>query len=145
MPEIAGSVVLPGAGAPETTSLGCDVAAVAPAEFVAVTTTRMVEPISDACSRYEALVAPSMSAHVLPLASHSRQRYANDVGASVQEPLDAVSVWPCCAVPEIAGKTVFAGGNGATTPVCCDVAATDPPLLVAVTTTATYRRRPRRE
>ena len=54
----------------------------------------------------------------------------------LQDPLLAVSVWPCCAVPLIVGNEVFAGGGGFTVCVLLDVAEPDPPSLVAVTTTS---------
>ena len=47
-------------------------AAVAPAAFVAVTTTRTVAPTSAAVSAYVALVAPAMSVQVAPVASQRR-------------------------------------------------------------------------
>jgi hypothetical protein len=78
-----------------------------------------------------------MSTQLFPLASQARQRYANDVGSSVQLPTDAVKVSPSCAVPAMDGGAVFAGAATAavTTAVCCEVAAEDAPVFVAVTTT----------
>jgi hypothetical protein len=50
-------------------------------------------------------------------------------------PLEAVSVCPSCAVPEIAGRAVFDGGTPVATAEAFDVALAEPTMFVAVTTT----------
>ena len=50
-------------------------------------------------------------------------------------PVDAVSVCPCCARPEIAGGAVFAGGTAATTAVGAEVARVEMSLVAVTTTT----------
>jgi hypothetical protein len=53
----------------------------------------------------------------------------------VQVPVEAVSVWPCCGVPLMAGSAVFAGATPVTAEVWLLVAEALPAGLVAVTTT----------
>jgi hypothetical protein len=69
------------------------------------------------------------------------------VGVPLHEPADALSVWPCCAVPLMTGGDVLDGesadGEGAdgvgvgkgTAAVGGEVAAADPLRLLAVTMT----------
>jgi hypothetical protein len=58
------------------------------------------------------------------------------IGAEpVQVPFEAVSVWPCCGVPEIVGAAVFASATALTAEVWLLVAEALPPEFVAVTTT----------
>jgi hypothetical protein len=65
-------------------------------------------------------------------------RKLDEVG--LHEPLDTVSVWPACAVPEIVGRAVFVYpddpdvGEG-TTAVGAEVATVLPNLFLAVTAT----------
>ena len=47
----------------------------------------------------------------MPKPSQLRHWYVN-VGAPCHTPLPAVSVWPCCAAPEIVGGTEFTGCAG---------------------------------
>jgi hypothetical protein len=65
VPEIAGSVVFAG-GRPETTAVGLEVALAEPAELLAVTTKRMVEPASGRARVRELEVAPEMSKQLAP-------------------------------------------------------------------------------
>jgi hypothetical protein len=65
----------------------------------------------------------------------------------VHEPVDAESVWPCCATPEICGKAVFdgagavvgadvgAGAAAVTTAVGLEVPVEEPFLFTALTVT----------
>ena len=53
----------------------------------------------------------------------------------LQFPEVAVSVWPCCAMPDTVGCDVSVGGVGWTTAVGEDVAGMLPPAFDAVTTT----------
>ena len=76
-----------------------------------------------------------MSTQLSPFESQSRQRYVNEVGLPAQVPLEAVTVWPCCGVPEIDGNAMLTGGATRIVPVGADVAAVDPPALAAVTMT----------
>jgi hypothetical protein len=52
-----------------TRAVGFEVAAAAPAEFVATTTTRIAWPKSSGTSVYVALVAPSIALQLAPLVS----------------------------------------------------------------------------
>src|SRR5690349_15478454 len=70
VPLIAGNDVLLGAtGAGATTSVGSELALLEPALFVAVTTTRIVEPTSADTAVYVFDVAPLMLPQLLPFAS----------------------------------------------------------------------------
>jgi hypothetical protein len=66
----------------------------------------------------------------------SCQWYVYEVGLFVQVPLLEVNVFPCWAVPVIAGAAVFEGCGGLTVAVLAEVADADPPALAAVTTTS---------
>src|SRR5690348_10431284 len=57
------------------------------------------------------------------------------VGVFDQVPFDVVSVWPCCAVPVIAGAPVLTGASGSTTAVGVEVPVPVPSTLVAVSNT----------
>ena len=48
-----------------------------------------------------------MLLQLVPPLSQRSHWYAYPVGLFDQVPLLVVSVWPCCAVPETAGSTVF--------------------------------------
>ena len=64
-PLIVGNAVFAGAAISAVTSpVSADVADAAPAVFVAVTTTTIVEPTSDPSNVYDELVAPPMAEHV---------------------------------------------------------------------------------
>ena len=68
VPEIVGATVLTGEpAAPATTPVGEESALLAPAEFVAVTLTRSVEPESAAWTAYVCAVAPLIVAQLAPL------------------------------------------------------------------------------
>ncbi len=69
VPVIAGSTVFTG-GPVVITAVAALVALAAPAEFVAVTTTRMVLPTFALATRYVADVAPLIAAHDAPLELH---------------------------------------------------------------------------
>src|SRR5262245_50133204 len=96
---------------PWMTAVCADVADAEPRMFVPVTWTGTVVPTSDALRTYVELVALGMLEQALPDGSQLCHWYAN-VGAPSQEPLLTVRVCPCCAVPEMVGSTVFAGGAG---------------------------------
>jgi hypothetical protein len=122
-----------------TVAVASDVALAGPTAFVAVTTTRIVEPASAEVSWYDWLPAPAMSLHGEPLTSQRRHWYVNVIGGvPFQVPFEAVSVWPSCGVPSIVGGAVFDGGcgGGATAEVTAETAVADPTALVAVTATA---------
>ena len=74
VPERAGAAVTNGARAAMTAVCGAVPVAV-PAVFVPVTTTRIVEPTSDAVSVYVEAVADGMSAHEAPAALQRRHWY----------------------------------------------------------------------
>src|SRR6185437_1581091 len=67
---------------------------------------------------------------LLPLVGEGR-------GVAGPVPVDAVSVWPCRAVPVTTGSVRLTGGvgSGVTTAVAAEVPVSDPPLFVPVTTT----------
>jgi hypothetical protein len=65
VPEIAGGVVAVG-GAAATTVVGAELVAEEPAELVAVTTTRMLQPTSSWVSAYVGFLAPVIGLHVVP-------------------------------------------------------------------------------
>ncbi len=71
VPEIVGAVVLTG-GARATVAVAVVLAGVAPAVFVAVTTARIVLPVSAAVSVYVWPVAFAMSVQFAPAVSHRR-------------------------------------------------------------------------
>jgi hypothetical protein len=117
-----------------TTPVCAEVADAEPAAFVAVTTIRSVLPASADTSVYVLLVAPLMLAHEAPALSQRRHWYAYDVGAPLQLPVEAVSVWPTTVLPLIVGSAVFVGG-ATTAGVGLEVATDEPLLLEAVTLT----------
>jgi len=93
-----------------TTPVGEDVAERRPAAFAAVTvTTRVAPACADLSWRVDA-VAPAIGEQCAPAVSHDDHAYAYEVGDPVQDPLDAVNVWPTTVRPEIAGTRVLVGG-----------------------------------
>jgi hypothetical protein len=74
VPLIVGSAVF-ASGMAVTTAVWLLVAEALPPEFDAVTTTRIVEPMSDGVSAYVELVAPEMSAQLAPDALQRRHWY----------------------------------------------------------------------
>jgi hypothetical protein len=79
-----------------------------------------------------------MSMQFAPAVSHLRHWYAYEIGCVPdQAPGSAVNVSPSCAVPEIVGTEVFAGGDGAacTTSVAAEEAVAAPAAFDAVTVT----------
>src|SRR5438034_10378841 len=91
-PAVMLNVIEPDVRPPPTTAVWADVADVEPAEFVAVTTTRIVEPTSAETSAYVVAVAPPMSAQLAPPESQRRHWYEYALGAvPVQVPWEAVS------------------------------------------------------
>ena len=71
VPETVGAPVFDG-GAAATVAVADEVALLEPAEFDAVTVTRIVEPTSELLAAYVCAVAPPMSAQLPPLASQWR-------------------------------------------------------------------------
>ena len=74
VPEITGDTVELGAtacgGAAATTAVAADETFPEPAEFVAVTIVRSVDPTSAAANRYDDPAAPDTEAQLLPAESH---------------------------------------------------------------------------
>src|SRR5262245_36078959 len=97
--------------APPTTTVCTLVAIVAPCAFVAVSSSRIVDPTSAACTTYVVPVAPPMSEHDAPDALQRRHFLVTDVGAPFHDPATAVGVAPSTGVPVIRGSCVFAGGD----------------------------------
>jgi len=119
-----------------TTGVGADRAEALPTEFVAVTTTRIVEPASPAVTTCVPPVAPGRSTQLVPAAEQRCQWNAKPVGLPFQAPVEAVRVWPISAVPVIVGRVVFAGTSTAwTTAVGADAAVAEPTAFCAVTLT----------
>ena len=55
------------------------------------------------------------------------------MGLFVQEPFSSLSVWPCCAGPEIVGSVLFTGGGGTIAAVADESAGLPAPIaLLAV-------------
>ena len=80
-----------------------------------------------------------MSLHAAPAVSQRRQRYAYPTGVVPPHvPFDAVSIFPSCAVPLIAGGAVGLGETPATEAVDAEVADAEPPVLEAVTRTSSF-------
>jgi hypothetical protein len=131
------------ARAAATTPEAALVAVPEPPAFDAVTTTRNVLPTSVEVNASDDPVAPATSAHEPPPESQRRHWYAYDVGLFDHEPVDADSVWPCCAVPLMVGRNVFTGATtedvgaeaAAITADAALVADAEPPAFDAVTTT----------
>ena len=71
-------------------------------------------------------VAPPISEQLAPAPSQRRHWNAYPVGELLQEPFEAVSVWPCLAVPEIVGKALFTGATPVTVAVWLEVALAEP-------------------
>jgi hypothetical protein len=96
VPEIVGGDVLRGPGRPTTRSLASETAEPVPAEFAAVTRTRTVRRTSSASSVYACAVAPRRLEQCLPVLRHRSHWNENRMGSvPIQEPLAAVSVFPC--------------------------------------------------
>lgn len=71
VPAIVGVAVFAGGvGGGWTTAVGAEVAVPVPLVFVALTTTRIVEPTSRLVRAYVFAVAPASEAQELPLAEH---------------------------------------------------------------------------
>src|SRR5947208_2744884 len=77
-----------------------------------------------------------MGAHPAPAELQRSHSLLNAVGEPVQVPVLAVSVWPSCAVPEIAGRLTFDGARNAavTTAVWGEVAGAEEPAVFEATT-----------
>ncbi len=110
-PVIAGAVELAGGVAPATTAVVAEFAGALPDELCAVTVTRSLCPASAMTSVYVCEVAPEMFAQFAPALSQRCHTYVKVIGVvPLQLPLDAASVFPCAAVPEMVGTLVFDGG-----------------------------------
>src|SRR5207248_8697996 len=110
VPETVGGVQSTGAR-PSTASVAGELALFSPAQFDAVTVTRIVEPTSELVAAYVFAVAPPMSAQLPPLASQWRDRKRVVLG--VVGPwalLVAVGVWRSWGVLERLCSLVFIGG-----------------------------------
>jgi hypothetical protein len=84
-----------------------------PAELVAVTATRSVEPTSALAATYVCAVAPGRSLQLPPLAPQRRHWNAYVMGCvPLQLPVVALSDRPACGVPELSGGSVYTGGVG---------------------------------
>ena len=136
MPLTDGAVTSVGGGGPVTTAVASDAAVLEPPAPAAVTVTRSAEPMSAAFAVYVTPVAPAMSAHAAPVASHRCHWIVNVSEPASHVPFAAVSVWPEVELPEIVGSAVAAGGGGGeTTGVGREAAVLEPPAPIAVTVT----------
>ena len=75
VPVTVGATVLTGLLEP-TTAVAAEVAVAEPAEFVAVTASRSVDPVSAPATAYESVVAPVIAWHEAPDALHRCHAYA---------------------------------------------------------------------
>ena len=108
VPVTAGATVF--AGGPLTIALAADSAEDEPAEFVAVTFTRIVEPTSAWTRVYVVPVAPPMLLQFAPPWSHRSHCWANvGAGNPSHVPFAAVSTEPAAAVPLIVGRALLVG------------------------------------
>ena len=73
-----------------TGAVGAELAFPEPPAFVAVTRTRMVEPISSSSSSYVASSPPESGAQLEPDSSQRCHSYAYDVGAPLHVPVLAL-------------------------------------------------------
>lgn len=124
-----GAAVFAGpAEAATTVGVGAEVAVVEPALFVAVTLTSSAEATSALWAVYVEDVAPEIEAQPLEQRSHW---YAKPVGLPDQLPVEAVTVCPACANPEIVGGEESAGGETVVPPTgwLRTAAGTDPTPL----------------
>ena len=109
-PEMSGSAVFTGAVCAVTTAVWADWALVAPSGFVAVSSTRSVEPTSPGATTWVCPVSPAIAAQPAPTASQRSHASAKPIGGvPVQEPETAVSVSPETAVPLMVGGDALAG------------------------------------
>ena len=103
------------------------------------TSATIVYPTSPGCTAYVARLAFVGESAQEPFWQRFHAYWKLDE-AGFQEPLDTVSVWPACGVPEITGGAVFVypddpeAGEG-TTAVGVEVATVLPNLFLAVTAT----------
>ncbi len=112
-PAPTANVNVPDVGCATTTAVAAELADAEPTPFDAVTTARNVEPTSAATTTYVAAVAPPISTHPAPPASHRRHRYAYEIGAVPDhDPADDDNVRPTSATPDTTGTTEFAGAAG---------------------------------
>ena len=114
---------------PVTTPDAADVAVAEPAEFVAVTLARTVEPASPLVTVYVHAVAPAMSAHDAP--DELQRRHLMDVAGDPSTCRGSPSA--CCrrAVPPLTVGAVF---DGAARPVTgrYDMAIADVAVSVVI-------------
>ena len=133
-----------GALALTTAAVAFDAAVAEPSPLVAVTRTRRRRPTSALATTYLEVLAPPIVAQsdpseAPPSAPQRTHWYANVIGlAPAQVPAPAVSVCPCCAVPEIVGSAVFLAGpvpvgDAWTVAVGFEAAVVLPELFFAVT------------
>jgi hypothetical protein len=114
VPLIVGGELLVGAtGAVCTTAVGAEVATALPLLFVAVTSTRIVEPTSALVRVYFGAVAPTITTQFRPFVLQSNQRRVKLVGLRVQPPTVEVSCCPTTVVPVMVGREVLTGGPAA--------------------------------
>jgi hypothetical protein len=93
VPEIVGRAEFSGACAAATTDVRPEIAAAAPAEFVAVTDTRSVWPTSAEATTYVWLVAFRIGEQFAAALSQRVHWYENTIGVvPLHDPLDTVSV-----------------------------------------------------
>ena len=93
-----------------------------------------MRPTSSSFRTYVWFVAPEMFEQLLPLEWQRCQWYENVIGVEPDHvPLEAVSVCPSLAVPEIVGRDVFAGADER-----APIAAPAERNTTAAASTATY-------
>ncbi len=93
-----------------TTAVWSDWALDEPSAFVAVSSTRSVEPTSPGATTWVCPVSPAIAAQPAPTASQRSHASAKPIGGvPVQEPETAVSVSPETAVPLMVGGDALDG------------------------------------
>jgi len=140
-PDAVGGEVFTGLAAVcGTTAVGFDAVVPEPALFEAVTRTRSRWPASRLVTTYVDPVAPEMTGQfepsgAPPLASQRTHWKLKLIGvAPDHEPLEAVSVEPTLALPEMVGSAVLSGADAeTTTAVGVESAEAEPCELLAVT------------
>jgi hypothetical protein len=110
-PLIVGFVLFTGAfGFPATVPVGSEVSVEEPSLFFAVTRTRIRRPSSADVSLNVLLDAPLIERQFPPPPPQRRHWYSKVMGVDPDQlPVDALSVCPTAAVPEIVGGDVLVG------------------------------------
>ena len=118
---------------PVTTPVTTLAAETDPAEFVAVSKTRNVEPTSPRTTKYVDPVAPPIATQFAPPASH-RCHCSPNTGAGDPDhtPGNTLNTEPTCATPDTTGNTEFTGGVDGITEKLDALVAVPPGVVTAI-------------